>query len=195
MRNMLLGICIIMLVLTACAPEPNFAPTNTVPPPSETPALTPTVAPLVTSTSLPFPTLSGDTPRWLLYERALSYIFLGPPGKTLPDMSIDHGLCEWEIWGQNGNEIYVWALCQADNAIGTATSAPTVIRLGKDGTILEVEMPDEGFGNLKELFPEGVLAKITKNEFPGNAAWDRIQRRRKDSSILPLIVEQGVILP
>jgi len=183
------------MVLTACIPEPAFEPTNTDLLPSGTTALTPTVAPLETSTSIPSRTPSADTPRWKLYERALSYIFLGPPGKTLPDMSSDHGLCEWEIWGQNGNEVYVWALCQVDNANGTATSAPAVIRLGKDGTILEVDMPDEGFGNLKELFPEDVLAKISKYEFPGNAAWDRIQRRRKDSSILPLIVEQGVPLP
>jgi hypothetical protein len=135
------------------------------------------------------------TSRWVMYERALSFIFLGPPGNTLPDMSMDYGLCEWEIWGQKENEVYVWALCQMDNAIGTAASAPAVIRLGKDGTILEVEMPDEGFGNLKELFPEDVLAKITENDFPGNTAWDRIQKRRKDSSIVPLIVEQGVGLP
>lgn len=184
-----------MMFLTACAPEATILPPNTAPSSFETPALTPTVAPLVTSTSIPFPTPPVDTPRWVLYERALSYIFLGPPGKTLPDMSSNHGLCEWEIWGQNGNEVYVWALCQVDNAVGTATSAPAVICLGKDGTILEIKMPDEGFGNLKELFPEDVLAKITKNEFPGNAAWDRIQRRRIDSSILPLIVEQGVKLP
>jgi len=94
-----LSIYITMMVLTACAPEPIIAPTNTAPPPSETPGLTPTVAPLVTSTSIPFPTLSLDIPRWVLYERALSYLLLGPPGKTLPDMSSDHGLCEWEIWG------------------------------------------------------------------------------------------------
>jgi len=82
-----------------------------------------------------------------------------------------------------------------DNAIGTSTSAPAVIRLGKDGSILEIEMSKEGFGNLKELFPENILAIISKNEFPGNAAWDRIQMRRIDSSIVPLIVEQGVKLP
>lgn len=195
MRNTLIGIYMIMMVFTACSPDPTLVPTNIVPPPSETTALTPAIDPLVTSTPIPSRTLSADAPRWILYERALSYVFLGPPGKTFPDMSSNHGLCEWEIWGQKENEVYVWALCQAETAIGTATSAPAVIRLEKDGTILEVEMPNEGFGNLKELFPEDVLAKITKNEFPGNAAWDRIQRRRKDSSILPLIVEQGVKLP
>ena len=104
-------------------------------------------------------------------------------------------MCEWAIWGKAENEVYVWAVCQANDAIGTATSGPAVIRLGKDGTILEVEMPDEGWRNFKELFPEDVLATILKNEFPADAAWTRLQRRRKDTSVFPLIVEQGVILP
>jgi hypothetical protein len=137
----------------------------------------------------------SDTPRWALYERALSDIFLGPPGEFLPDISTNHGLCEWEIWGQKESEVYVWALCQANNSVGTATSAPAVIRLEKDGTIVEVEMPEEGFGNLRELFPEDVLAKIEEHEFPADAAWDRIQKRKNDSSVLPSIVEQGMQLP
>jgi hypothetical protein len=131
----------------------------------------------------------------VLYERALAYIFLGPPGKIFPHMGWDHGLCEWEIWGQTENEVYVWAVCQANNRIGTATSGPAVIRLGEDRTILEVEMPQEGWENLKALFPDNILTKIQKNEFPRDAAWARLQKRRKDSSILPLIVEQGVELP
>ena len=173
------------MILSACAPAGTVAPTI---------ALAPTVD--ASATPIPFPTPPADTPRWLLYERALSYIFLDSPGKkTLPDMSSDHGWCEWEIWGQKENEVYVWALCQANNAVGTAVSAPAVIRLGKAGTILEIEMPEEGFGNLKELFPEDVLARISKQEFPGDAAWDRIQERRSDGSVVPLIVEQDVPLP
>jgi hypothetical protein len=179
MRNKIFALFALFILLTACASKPTLAPTNTIAP----------------ATKTLIPTLLAGTPRWVLYERALAYIFLGPSGRTLPDMSVDHGLCEWEIWGQKENEIYVYALCQVDNAIGTATSAPAVIRLGKDGTILEIEMPEEGYGNLKELFPEDVLAKILKYEFPGDAAWNRIQMRRKDSSIVPLIVEQEVVLP
>ena len=187
MKNKIFGLLIISIVLSACVPERAIISTNTIAPSAESPI--PSVVPI------PFPTPSADTPRWVLYERALSYIFLGPPEKTLPDMSLDHGLCEWEIWGQNEKEVYIYALCQANNEIGTATSAPAVIRLGEDGTILEIEMPDEGFGNLKELFPREVLARILNNKFPADKAWDRIQRRRKDTSIVPLIVEQGEILP
>jgi len=66
--------------------------------------------------------------------------------------------------------VYVWALCQVDNAIGTVTSGLAVIRLGEDGSILEIEMPNEGFGNFKELFSKDILAKIEKNEFPAQAS-------------------------
>ena len=194
MKNKIFVLFTLLMVLTACAPERAFVPTNTVSPLSET--LVPIVAATVTFTSIPSPVLSADIPRWVLYERALSYIFLGPPGKTLPDMSKDHGLCEWEILGQKENEIYVWALCWVNNAIGTSTNAPAVIRLGKDGTILEVEMPNEGFGNLNELFPEDVLAKILNYNFSFSAAEaERIQKRGKDPSIVPLIVDQGTVLP
>jgi len=143
------------------------------------------------SSCIPAPTsvssskYSSDPPRWVAYERALSQVFLDSV----------HGWCEWEIWGQKENEVYVWALCQANNSVGTAISAPALIRLEKDGTIAEVEMPEEGFGNLSELFPEDVLAKIERHEFPADTAWDRIQKRKNDSSLLPLIVEQGIPLP
>jgi hypothetical protein len=197
MGNKIAILFIFLIFLSACASIPNSVPINTFTP-STTP-LTPPVASTTTSvptpTSIPLSTPLAGTPRWVLYERALAYIFLGPPGKTVPHLGWDHGLCEWEIWGQKENEVYVWAVCQANNAIGTATSGPAVIRLGKEDEILEVEMPQEGWGNLKELFPDNILSKIQKNEFPGDEAWARLQKRRKESSIPPLIVEQGVELP
>ena len=188
---------IVLLVLTACASKPIPVLTNAIMPPTAT--LIPTLIPTITVTSTPtkfsYPTPPLDTPRWVLYERALSYIFLGPAGITIPDMSTDNGLCEWEIMGQKGNEVYVYATCQVHNPNGTGSGGPAVIRLGKDGTILEVEMPNEGWGNLKELFPQDIVTLILKNDFHGRQTWDRIQQRQKDSSILPLIVEQGTPMP
>jgi len=135
-------------------------------------------------------------PRWVLYERALASILLGPVGETHPDVSRDQGLCEWEIWGQQGNEVYVWAECQiTDLATGTATSAPAVIRLAEHGSLAEVVMPDKGLGNIRDLFPEDVLARIFNNEFDAVKAMQHIAQRRVDPSIPPLIVEQGVELP
>ena len=94
-------------------------------------------------------------PRWIEYERALSSVMLGPIGNTVPDLSRDHGLCEWIFMGGKGEQIYAWALCQNDE--GTAVSAPVVIFLGEDGRIFGVVMPEEGWGNLEELFPDPVV--------------------------------------
>lgn len=117
-------------------------------------------------------------------------------GETQPDVSRDHGLCEWEIWGQKGNEVYVWAECQvAYSATGMATSAPVVIRLAEDGSITEVIMANQGWGNIRDLFPEDVLARIFNNEFDAVKAMQHIALRRADPSIPPTIIEQGVELP
>jgi hypothetical protein len=152
---------------------------------------------------IPFPvipvrTITNDNivpPRWVEFERALASVLLGPPGKTVPDISRDQGWCEWEFWGQKGEQVYVWAECVANNAIGTATSAPAVIYLGEDGHITAVVMPQEGWGNIKTLFPEPVLMRILNQGFDAMAAMDHIDKRRNDPSIPPLIVEQGVEMP
>jgi len=132
-------------------------------------------------------------PRWIEYERALSSVLLGPVGNTIPDLSRDHGLCEWIFMRGKGEQIYTWAECQ--NEEGTAVSAPVVIFLGEDGHIKVVIMPDEGWGNLEELFPAPVVELIHSNPFRAEAAMEHIQLRRTDPSIPPLIVLEGGSLP
>ena len=142
------------------------------------------------------PTPSTDPslpPRWVEFERALSSVLLGPSGNTMPDVSRDQGLCEWEFWGQKGEQIYVWAECL--NQAGTAVSAPAVIFLSEDGHIKAVVMPQEGWGNIEELFPDPVLSLIYGNAFDAVAAMQRLELRQKDSSIPPLIVELGTEMP
>ena len=132
-------------------------------------------------------------PRWVEFERALAGVLLGSSGNIAPDVSRDHGLCEWEFWGQKGEQVYVWAECV--NQAGTAVSAPAVIFLGEDGHITAVVMPQEGWGNIEELFPDPVLPLIYGNVFDAEAAMQRLELRQKDPSILPLIVEQGTEMP
>jgi hypothetical protein len=172
MKSRVLGLFVLSLVLAACAPR---------------------------SAATPFPTPMQGLPRWILYERGLSDILLGPPERTKPDLSQGHGLCEWEILGQKDNEVYVWALCTIyDRSIGTATDAPAVIRLGDDGSILEVEMPKEGFGNIRDLFPEDIINRMSGNGFRTGevTTWgDHLDKRFADPSIPPLVVGQGVPLP
>ena len=132
-------------------------------------------------------------PRWIEYERALSSVMLGPIGNTVPDLSRDHGLCEWIFMGAKGEQVYAWAECENDE--GTAVSAPVVIFLGEDGHIQAVVMPQEGWGNLRELFPAMVVDVIYSNPFKAQAAMDHIQLRRADPSIPPIIVLEGQYLP
>ncbi len=96
------------------------------------------------------PASTGDPslpPRWVEFERALASVLLGPIGNTVPDVSRDQGLCEWEFWGQKGEQVYAWAECL--NEAGTAVSAPAVIFLSEDGYIKAVVMPQEGWGNIE----------------------------------------------
>jgi hypothetical protein len=132
-------------------------------------------------------------PRWMEFERALASVLLGLSGNNVPDVSRDQGLCEWEFWGQKGEQVYVWAECL--NQAGTAVSAPAVIFLNEDGHIKAVVMPQEGWGNLEDLFPDPVLPLIYGNAFDAVAAMKHIEMRQKDPSIPPLIVEQGTEMP
>jgi hypothetical protein len=137
-----------------------------------------------------------NTPaRWVEFERALASVLLSPPDNTLPDVSRDQGWCEWEFWGRDGGKVYAWAECAANNAIGTATSAPVIIYIGEDGHITSVVMPQEGWGNIESLFPQPVLTRILNQEFDAALAMDHINKRRIDPSIPPLIVEQGIEMP
>jgi hypothetical protein len=145
-------------------------------------------------TPLPAPTRDPSLPpRWVEFERALASVLLEPSGNIVSDVSRDQGLCEWEFWGQKGEQIYVWAECL--NEAGTATSSPAVIFLSEDGHIKAVVMPQEGGGNIKELFPAPVLSLIYGNAFDAVAAMQHIELRQKDPAIPPLIVEQGAEMP
>ena len=173
------------LMLAGCKPGVASAtPTQSGLPPAGTPA-----------EASPSPT--SVLARWKLWERALGDILNGPAGNTLPDLGRDHGLCEWEIWGQNGRDVYVWALCEVRlNAVDvTATSAPAVVRLGADDTVVEVIMPAEGWGNLDSLFPPDVLARIRSHAFDVAAAEQDIAQRLGDPALPPRIIRDGVILP
>jgi len=150
-------------------------------------------APSVSSAQSPGAT---PTPRWVNYETALSSAILGtdvyPPGS-------DKGLCEWEIWGQAGREVYVWAECQVtSNDQGTAGSVPAVIYLSSDGNIQQVVIPGDGFDyglDIQQLFPPHVQNRIFNNEFDAKEAMQHIAYRRSHPGIPPAIVESGIPLP
>jgi hypothetical protein len=121
-----------------------------------TPAFT-----LIPATASPRPTIEVVmTPdpiqlaRWMEYEDALARKFVPSQGAVL---------CEWELLGRSGQEIFVWAFCQASGSIPTGMSAPAVIHLGSDGTVQNVEVPGDGSlyaSDVRRLFPPYVREKI-----------------------------------
>jgi hypothetical protein len=111
----------------------------------------------------------------------------------------DTGLCEWEIWGQSGKEVYVWALCIDTQGVGTAGSSPAVIYLGKNGQIEKVTIPRDGVAygkDIQSLFPPEVRAKVYVGYkiFDGPAAEKHIEERMVSHGP-PLIATSGIVLP
>jgi hypothetical protein len=89
------------------------------------------------------------------------------------------GLCEWAVWGQAGQELYLWAVCEAGS--GTAASVPAVVHLSADGQVNSVRLPRDGayYGpDIRELFPVDVRERILTDDFDAAAAMGRIAERR-----------------
>ena len=88
---------------------------------------------------------------------ALARCFFAEASCTNPHP--EEALCEWDILGRSGQEIYVWAICSVSNVADSRK--PLVIYLETDGSIREVK-----FGGYKgpnynlELFPIDVQEKI-----------------------------------
>jgi hypothetical protein len=125
------------------------------------------------------------TPRWVIYEKALANALL--PGSL-------NALCEWEIWGVSGSQVYVWAQCQEGQS---ARSIPAVIYLGANGQIEKIIKPGYGVDyakDIKTLFPPYIQARIFEFQFDGQAAEDHISSR-VINHFPPLIAQQNTPLP
>lgn len=171
-------IILILSILSLCSCIPKVSTTTSIP--EATPTIPPPwIAP--TPTSLP---------RWRQYELALSQAVL----------KSDTGLCEWEIWGQSGKEVYVWAFCLDTQGIGPAAgTGPAVIYLGENGQIEKVTIPRDGvvYGkDIQSLFPPEVRTKVYVGYeyFDGRAAEKHIEERRF-SLAPPWIATSGIVLP
>jgi len=130
-----------------------------------------------------------SVPRWIEYETALANAILTPDTKCL---------CEWEIWGQDKEKVYVWALCETEQFGSTdqsaAGSVPAVIYLSNDGRIEKIVLPKDGT-DYEELFPLDIQKRIFANEFDFLSATEHIAQRRKNPNIPPMIAESGGTLP
>ncbi len=121
------------------------------------------------------------------YERALSKAVV----------QTEDGLCEWEILGVSGNEVYVWADCRVREPIGTTGSVPAVIRLGENGEIENTTIPRDGnlyVIDVQNFFPVEIQDMISHPKVDGSAAEKHLDERLIDGGP-PLIVIDEIPLP
>ncbi len=180
------------VILASCVPTPISKPTEeliSVPTPVFTQVLpTQTVQP--PSNAGHPPTATAVMERWVEVQNALAAVFL----PSTP------GLCEWEVLGQSGREVYVWAICQeAGSSNGAAMSAPAVIHLAEgNGKIEKVEVPRDGSlysVDIRAMFPQDLHEKLLLNSIDSlQEMWNHIQTRRNDPEP-PLVVKSGISLP
>ena len=195
----LLLLTILLTLLAACAPaiQPPTVTPSLTPSPTQLPtaSATPLPTPFPTSTSTPVtiaptvtPTRPGETlitpdgilvERWEEYQTALAKSVRAhlPPEEVL---------CEWDILGRSGNDVYVWAVCR-DNVGGG--SVPAIIHLDSEGAVLSVERAKNWSRDIPRLFPPDVIEKFA-HYHAGRAEEMRehIEWRRAHPDEPPLIV-------
>ena len=178
-----LSTTLLVIILAACTPAQSTPPiinmtevqstaiviaqtkialTQAAPPTTATPEPTPTlVLPTVPPTLSPPPIFTPDAiqvERWQEYQTELIKAVLAGYDPVL----YDYALCEWDILGHSGQEVYVWALC-ATSGGGGSGSIPAVIHLELDGSVQNVEVPMRGSmwdSHIAKMFPENVQEKL-----------------------------------
>lgn len=186
-----LVITTLAVLVTGCAQAtPAAFPTSAYP-------ITSTSGPTVSMTVSAQPTMQSaitanpdQLARWREYEHALAGKFLS----YLPPVEV---LCEWEILGQSGQEVYVWAFCLGLPPVGRSekyapgAGIPAVIHLGLDGSVQSVELPRDGGPSytegIRKKFPKDVQKRIFGNLIHYSALIDHAKLRRENPGP-PLIV-------
>jgi hypothetical protein len=162
MKTRLTILAFLAISLAACAPAVVSPTATPIPTATDTPVPpTPTPPPIV-ATPLPAqsftPIMTPDATqvaRWKEYQTALARCVLAQSGCDYSHP--EYALCEWDILGRSGQEVYIWAMC----LYTTQAEKPLVVYLQPDGSIMEVKFGGYNgpYYNLK-LFPVDVQKKI-----------------------------------
>ena len=132
---------------------------------TDTPTDTPTVilieftpSPLPTQPPIPFITPDPiQVERWQEYQIELARAIL----YGYDPASLSSALCEWDILGQSGQEVYVWADCSIPD--WGNDNRPATIHLKPDGSIQTIEVLWRGSdwtSNIQRMFPTEVQEKF-----------------------------------
>ncbi len=191
-----------LLTLGACAPLPGPAVelTPNLQPAAPAPLVTPTAAPEAVATAVSaqtagdlLPPANGVTHTWRDYEIALV--------RAILPATLANGVCDWEVLGHSGQEVYVWAFCAAQQpgADIAAASVPAVLSLADDGHTVTARIPRDGSyypGDVQALFPVAVQQMVfdrPSSETPARLA--QHARRRLTLSTLPPLGAAETVTP
>jgi len=114
---------------------------------------------------------------------------------VLGDAMVDDSaaLCEWDVWGEAVQTLYLWAVCESTG--GTAMSAPAVVHLDVDGHVTGASLPGDGtrYGqDVRTLFPPDVQKRIFAHEYDAGAAMERIAERRRRGGFAIYLVDEDI---
>jgi len=174
-------LCLILFIfLVACGQQPTTSPTKiyiVIPRDTSTAIPLPTFPPellaVVTPSPLPTqPTIPIITPdaiqvkRWKEYQTELARVILAANPEIGNDPAIyKSALCEWDILGQSGQEVYVYGVCVGVTTKGNRDMRkPAIIYLEPDGSIQKAKIPEPKGPNSEmfnyEPFPKDVQEKF-----------------------------------
>jgi len=158
-------------------------PTSTFEPPPEN--VLPTITPTRPGETLITPD-GIQVERWKEYQTALAK-------NVLAHLPPEEVLCEWEILGRSGSDVYVWAVCSGKDGGG---SVPAIIHLETDGAIQSVERAKNWSRDIPRLFPPDVIEKFA--HYQGGRAGEliaHIEWRRTHPEEPPLIILSATLTP
>ena len=161
-------IVFLIISLASCAPAAtalptampaSVTPTDNAPTSTPTPELTLALAtPLPTQPTIPILTPDAfQAAHWKEYQTELAKLVLSDSGAEYPFYKT--ALCEWDILGRSGQQVYVWAICGDPSSGG---DRPAAIYLNADGSIRDVKVAfsTSWDSTIRRLFPTDVQAKI-----------------------------------
>lgn len=167
---------VLLVFLAACGKQTAALPTETpIPTSTFTPAL-PTTTPTIeftpvpatvmpTQTSIPIITPNAtQVERWKEYQTELAKVILSSNPEIGNDPAIyKDALCEWDILGQSGREVYVYGVCVIAKG-NRDMRKPAIIYLEPDGSIRKVKLPEPKEGDREKFnydpFPIDVQEKF-----------------------------------
>lgn len=192
-----ISLAFLFFFLAACAPAITPTSTETFVPSAVSQTFLPTsttiYAPSPSPTQPPPPILTPDViqvERWKEYEDALAKAFFS-------SLTPESFLCEWDILGRSGLDVYVWVICDVPQG-GRGASAPAVIYLNSGGFIQNVKIPGKNSDYSSDVLklPTNVQQKLDFYRFGREKVlWEHLEWRRTHPEEPPLIVFSATPTP